>query len=85
MALAADHVSVRNSCCNGSSQGQPDVATGEAYPVSGSNNARLKAQIFWPFKGDYRLLALDDNYLYAMVGHRLNSHNLRVQQRKTRI
>jgi apolipoprotein D and lipocalin family protein len=26
-------------------------------------------QFFWPFKGDYWLLALDDDYQYAMVGH----------------
>jgi apolipoprotein D and lipocalin family protein len=67
--LKGDHVSVRNSCRKGSSQGKLDVATGKAYPVSGSNNSRLKVQFFWPFKGDYWILALDDDYQYAMVGH----------------
>ena len=67
--LNGDHVSVRNSCRKGSSQGNLDLATGKAYAVSGSNNSRLKVQFFWPFKGDYWVLALDDNYEYAMVGH----------------
>ncbi len=67
--LRADFVLVRNSCRKGSTQGNLDVATGKAYPVSGSNNSRLKVQFFWPFKGDYWVLALDDNYEYAMVGH----------------
>ena len=67
--LKGDHVSVKNSCRKGSSQGKLDLATGEAYPVSDTNNSRLKVQFFWPFKGDYWLLALDDSYQYAMVGH----------------
>jgi apolipoprotein D and lipocalin family protein len=67
--LREDHVSVRNSCRKGSSHGKLDAATGKAYPVSGSNNSRLKVQFFWPFKGDYWVLALDDDYQYAMVGH----------------
>ncbi len=55
--LKGDHVSVRNSCRKGSSQGKLDLATGKAYPVSGSNNSRLKVQFFWPFKGDYWILS----------------------------
>jgi apolipoprotein D and lipocalin family protein len=67
--LQGDHVSVRNSCRKGSSHGKLEVATGKAYPVPDSNNSRLKVQFFWPFKGDYWIIALDDNYQYAMVGH----------------
>jgi apolipoprotein D and lipocalin family protein len=29
----------------------------------------LKVQFFWPFKGDYYIIALADNYSYALVGH----------------
>lgn len=67
--LQEDHVSVRNSCRKGSAQGQLDLATGAAYPVPGSGNSRLKVRFFWPFKGDYWILALDDAYQYAMIGH----------------
>ena len=67
--LSGDHVWVKNSCRKGSSEGELDVATAEAFAVAGSNNSRLKVQFFWPFKGDYWIIALDDNYQYAMVGH----------------
>jgi apolipoprotein D and lipocalin family protein len=67
--LRGDHVSVKNSCRKGSSEGEVDVATAKAFAVAGSNNSRLKVQFFWPFKGDYWIIALDDNYQYAMVGH----------------
>jgi apolipoprotein D and lipocalin family protein len=67
--LSGDHVWVKNSCRKGSSIGELDVATAKAFAVAGSNNARLKVQFFWPFKGDYWIIALDDNYRYAMVGH----------------
>jgi apolipoprotein D and lipocalin family protein len=29
----------------------------------------LIVEFFWPFKGDYWILTLDDDYQYAMVGH----------------
>lgn len=67
--LKGDHVSVRNSCRKGSPQGRLNRVTGKAYPVPGSNNSRLKVRFFWPFKGDYWVLALDDRYQYALVGH----------------
>jgi apolipoprotein D and lipocalin family protein len=67
--LRGDHVSVKNSCRRGSSRGELDVATAKAFAIAGSNNSRLKVQFFWPFKGDYWIIALDDHYQYAMVGH----------------
>lgn len=67
--LRGDHVGVINSCRKGSSQGGLAVATAKSFAVTGSNNSRLKVQFFWPFKGDYWIIALDDNYQYAMVGH----------------
>jgi apolipoprotein D and lipocalin family protein len=67
--LRGDHVSVKNSCRKGSSEGELDIAMAKAFAVAGSNNSRLKVQFFWPFKGDYWIIALDDNYQYAMVGH----------------
>ena len=32
------------------------------------SNARLKVTFFWPFFGDYWILALDEGYRWAMVG-----------------
>jgi len=62
-------VEVRNSCRKESPNGAADVAVGKAYTVPGSNNSKLKVQFQWPFKGDYWIIALDENYRYVMVGH----------------
>ena len=64
-AVAADHVTVRNTCFDG---GEVSTTQGKAFPVEGSNNAKLKVQFFWPFKGDYYILELDPNYQYALIG-----------------
>ena len=42
---------------------------GSAQAVRGSGNARLKVTFFWPFKGDYWIIALDEQgYRWAVVG-----------------
>lgn len=33
-----------------------------------TTNAKLKVQFFWPFKGDYWILDVGENYQYAVVG-----------------
>ena len=43
-------------------------ATAKAFPVEDSGNARLQVQFFWPFKAPYYIIALDEDYQYAMVG-----------------
>ncbi len=46
-----------------------DEAQGKAFIVPNTGNAKLKVQFFWPFKGDYWIIALDTlNYQYSMVG-----------------
>ena len=42
---------------------------GKAFIVKGSGNAKLKVQFFWPFKGDYYIIDLADDYRYVVVGH----------------
>lgn len=34
-----------------------------------TGNAKLKVQIFWPFKGKYWIIDLADDYSYAVVSH----------------
>ncbi len=68
-ALRGGWVEVRNSCRKGSTTGAEDVAVGKAYSVPGSGDSKLKVQFQWPFKGDYWIIALDEDYRYAMVGH----------------
>jgi len=57
---------VINKCIK---DGELDDATGKAFVVEGSNNAKLRVQFFWPFHGDYWIIDLDkENYSYAVVG-----------------
>lgn len=66
--LADGNLKVVNSCRKGSAAGGIDRVEGKAFTVPGSNNAKLKVQFFWPFRGDYWILELDENYSYAVVG-----------------
>jgi apolipoprotein D and lipocalin family protein len=65
-----DYIRVINRCLKLTKRGSKmSVARGKAFPVKGSGNARLKVQFFWPFKGDYVIIHLDDDYRYVVVGH----------------
>jgi apolipoprotein D and lipocalin family protein len=62
-------IRVINSCRKDSAEGEISKATGKAFVVEGSNNAKLRVQFFWPFRGDYWILELDkEKYEYAVVG-----------------
>jgi apolipoprotein D and lipocalin family protein len=63
------YITVKNQCRQ-KEKGEWKSIRGKAFVVSGTGNARLKVMFFWPFKGDYRIIALDDDYQYAMVGSR---------------
>ena len=59
-------IKVINKCIK---EGELDDAEGKAFVVEGSNNAKLRVQFFWPFRGDYWVIELDkENYQYAVVG-----------------
>jgi len=64
-----DYVRVLNSCRKDGVDGKLDQAEGKAFIVEGTNNSKLKVQFFWPFKGDYWIIELADDYSYAVVGH----------------
>ena len=60
---------VTNTCRLDSTNGKIEQAKGKAFVVEGSNNAKLRVQFFWPFRGDYWIIALDkEHYQYAVVG-----------------
>lgn len=46
-----------------------DEATGRAWRPDESRPGRLKVRFFWPFTGDYNVLA-QEGYRYALVGSR---------------
>jgi apolipoprotein D and lipocalin family protein len=62
------YVRVINSCRKESPTGKLTVAKGKAFVVKGSNNAKLKVQFFWPFRGDYWIIDLAQDYSFAVVG-----------------
>ena len=46
-----------------------DQAEGKAFVQENTGNAKLKVQFFWPFRGKYWIIGLDDEYRWAVVGH----------------
>ncbi|MCK2184173.1 lipocalin family protein [Halomonas sp. YJPS3-2] len=47
--------------------GEVDVAEGKAYPTGEPGQGRLKVSFFGPFYAGYNVLALDDDYGWALV------------------
>jgi apolipoprotein D and lipocalin family protein len=61
------NITVLNSCTK--SDGKPSTAKGTAkLDGKDGSNAKLKVTFFWPFYGKYWILALDENYQWAVVG-----------------
>lgn len=61
-------ISVENKCRLKSFDGEEKKAVGKAWIVDKNSNAKLKVQFFWPFRGDYWILELDDEYKWSLVG-----------------
>jgi len=59
------HIIVMNRCTRESKRTK---IKGKAFIVPNSGNAKLKVQFFWPFRGDYWIFELADNYSVAVVG-----------------
>ena len=62
----ADGIRVFNRCLDRS--GEAITATGHARIGPEGNPAKLKVTFFWPFRADYWVIALDDDYRWALVG-----------------
>ena len=43
------------------------LAKGRAWIVDKASSAKLKVSFFWPFKGDYWIIDLGDEYEYSVV------------------
>ena len=70
-ALKPDgNIKVVNMCRKKSLDGEITSIEGKAWVVNKDTNAWLKVQFFWPFRGDYVIIDLDEKeYRYAVVGH----------------
>lgn len=67
--IDSETIRVINTCRKDSISGKINQAVGKAFVVEGSNNAKLRVQFFWPFRGDYWIIDLDQkDYQYAVVG-----------------
>lgn len=64
---ASGKIKVVNSCQN-EKDGSWKTSTGRAWIVDSISNARLKVSFFWPFRGDYWIIDLGQDYEYAVVG-----------------
>lgn len=65
-ALRSDgRIGVLNRCRTASGHSQAQAV---AWPVEGSGNAKLKVSFFWPFRADYWVIGLADDYRWAVVG-----------------
>ncbi len=60
-------IDVLNSCRDKQDGGLRE-AKGRAWVVDKDSNARLKVSFFWPFRGDYWIINLGQEYEYAVVG-----------------
>lgn len=60
-------IGVTNRCKKGHPGGSEKSITGKAFVVPNSGNAKLKVRFFWPFRAPYWIVALDDDYQWAVV------------------
>jgi apolipoprotein D and lipocalin family protein len=63
------YIIVENRCNKDSVNGKQSYIKGKAFVVKNTGNAKLKVQFFWPFKGDYWIIDLADDYSYAVVSN----------------
>jgi apolipoprotein D and lipocalin family protein len=61
-------VDVLNECHQKSLEGKVSMAHGKAWAPNPAEPAKLLVQFFWPFRGDYWVIELGENYDYAVVG-----------------
>jgi apolipoprotein D and lipocalin family protein len=61
-------IKVENAGVYISKPGKTSTARGKAFIPDKNSPAKLKVQFFWPFKGDYWILYLDEDYRYVLVG-----------------
>ena len=61
-------IRVVNRCHKDRLDGPLKESVGKAEVVDDQTHAKLKVWFFWPFKGNYWIIDLDDDYRWAVVG-----------------
>ena len=62
-------VTVVNECYDESFDGELRSTEGRAWLQSEESDARLWVRFFWPFRGHYWIVDLDDDYRWAVVSN----------------
>jgi apolipoprotein D and lipocalin family protein len=65
-SIKKNYLQVFNQCRK--ADGSKTGIKGKAFPLKGSNNTKLKVQFFWPFRAGYWIIAVDNDYQWALVG-----------------
>ncbi len=60
-------IRVINRCRRGDAGAKQSEIHGKAFIVPASGNTKLQVQFFWPFRGDYHIIRLDQDYQWAVV------------------
>jgi apolipoprotein D and lipocalin family protein len=63
------YIIVENRCNKDSLKGKLSYIKGKAFVVENTGNAKLKVQFLWPFKGDYWIIDLAEDYSFAVVSN----------------
>jgi apolipoprotein D and lipocalin family protein len=50
-------------------KGKQHIVHAKGFVDKDSGNSQWKVQYLWPFKADYRIIELADDYSYTVVGH----------------
>lgn len=66
--LTDGKIRIINRCHKGRPDGPLKESVGKAEVGDDQTNAKLKVWFFWPFKGNYWIIDLDDDYRWAVVG-----------------
>ena len=66
--LTDGKIRIINRCHKGRPDGPLKKSVGKAEVSDDQTNAKLKVWFFWPFKGNYWIIDLDDDYQWAVVG-----------------
>jgi apolipoprotein D and lipocalin family protein len=66
--IKEDYIEVINTCRKNGIEGKINQARGKAFVQNNPSNAKLSVQFFWPFRGDYWIIELADDYSYSVVG-----------------
>lgn len=61
-------IRVLNSGYRETFDGELETAEGRAWMPDAAEPAKLEVRFFWPFTGDYWVIALDPDYRWAVVG-----------------